>query len=184
MMMNNTIRARALSVISVAIWFASISTTVYGQEVEVNRIQYQDMTGATVPSMAMNLETRALVLFMETNRPLTQQLLGKLRAAKVDWRDSLSIVMSGTAKEVKATMSAFPLVGVKWYATPQSRLSNVFNVAGTPFVMGLQPKGATAWKVIGEPAITEKDFSKLRGWIEPAPINSSAAAKRTLAAGK
>ena len=140
------------------------------QELEVSKISYTDLNGIVVVDIANTITEKSLLLIVDANRMLTQTLLAKLQAAKVDWKDHLIIAVVGSIPDAKSTMKSFNIAGAKWYATPGGKTAAAFKVAGTPIAVGLHAGGATAWKVMGESQISDSNFAKIRGWLAPAPI--------------
>jgi hypothetical protein len=135
------------------------------KEIEVFKIGVSDQTGAPVEQFAAMLTEQSVLLLVDTKQIASLTLLSKLQRAKLDWRNKLIVVVSGTNKDLKTAMSSHPLTGVKWLSTPVGLAPAAFKVGGAPFAIGTYPGGSTAWKIVGESAIADNDLSKLKAWL-------------------
>ena len=82
------------------------------------------------------------------------------------------VIVQGSVADTKVLMNGTNLRGVRWAAITSSAAARGFKVAGAPFVVMLSKDGISANKIMGEPQITDNNFSKLRGWIEPNSPNA------------
>ncbi len=141
--------------------------SVSAQEIEIGGLSCKDVNGTAITGLVTTMTEKSLLIVTDAGRPLTQVLLSKIKAAKLDWKNRLLIVLSGTPADAKGAMNAFAITGARWCAAAPGTAPPVFKLSATPFVVGLNPGGATAWKVIGEPEITHNNLSRLRGWSSP-----------------
>jgi hypothetical protein len=145
-------------------------TSASAQEIEIGRLACKDVNGTAMTGLVTTITEKSLLLVTDAGRPLTQVLLSKIKAAKLDWKNRLLIVLSGTPADAKVAMNAFAITGARWCAATPGTAPSVFKLSVTPFVVGLNPGGTTAWKVIGEPEITHNNVSRLRGWSSPVTL--------------
>ena len=139
---------------------------------ELLTLALTDTAGVAVTGLAASLTDRTVVLVIDANRPLSFSLLSKLRALNIDWKNRLLVIVQGSVAETKVLMNGTNLRGVRWAAITSSAAARGFKVAGAPFVVMLSKDGISANKIMGEPQITDNNFSKLRGWIEPNSPNA------------
>jgi hypothetical protein len=145
-------------------------TSVSAQEIEIGRLACKDVNGTAITGLVTTTTEKSLLIVTDAGRPLTQVLLSKIKAAKLDWKNRLLIIVSGTPADLKAVMNAFAITGGRWCVATPGTAPPVFKLSVTPFVVGLNPGGATAWKVVGEPEITHNNLSPLRGWSSPVTL--------------